>query len=79
MIVQDIEIERNEHVTGLKAKLPNRDIRKLALQECQICYADGTVVSYDGENELSFEVEEFDDLESKAAIKKYMGKKQNIR
>lgn len=30
-------------------------------------------------NELSFEVEEFDDLESKAAIKKYMGKKQNIR
>lgn len=75
LIVQDIKIERNEHVTDLKAKLPNGDIKKLDIQECQICYADGTVVSYAGEEKLSFEVEEFENSESKAAIKKIYGKK----
>ena len=43
LIVQDVDIKRNEHVTDLRAKLPNADIKKLDMQECQICYADGTV------------------------------------
>lgn len=73
LIVQDIKIEKNEQVKSLKAKLPNDDIKRLELQECQICYADGTVVSYEGEKNCNFEVEEFDDLEEKAAIKKIYG------
>lgn len=73
LIVQDIEIEKNEQVTALKAKLPNSDIKRLELQECQICYTDGRVVSYEGEKNCEFEVEEFDDLEEKAAIKGIYG------
>lgn len=74
LIVQDIEIEKNEQVTSLRAKLPNSDIKRLELQECQICYADGRVVNYEGEKKCEFEVEEFDDIEDKTAIKGIYGK-----
>lgn len=74
LIVQDIEIEKNEQVTSLKAKLPNSDIKRLELQECQICYTNGTVVSYEGAHNCEFEVEEFDGLEEKAAVKKLYSK-----
>lgn len=74
LIVQDITIERNEHVKSLKAKLPNGDMKRLELHECQICYADGTIVSYEGEKNCEFEVEEFDDLEQREAVKKIYGK-----
>lgn len=74
LIVQDITIERNEHVKSLKAKLPNGDMKRLESHECQICYADGTIVSYEGEKNCEFEVEEFDDLEQREAVKKIYGK-----
>lgn len=73
LIVQDIEIEKNKHVMNLKAKLPNSDIKKLELQECQICYADGEVITYAGEDNYIFEMEEFDNMEETAAIKKIYG------
>ena len=79
LIVQDVDIKRNEHVSDLRAKLPNADIKKIDIQECQICYADGTVVSYSGEEKICFEVEEFDNSESKAAIKKIYGKKAKYK
>lgn len=79
LIVQDVDIKRNEHVTDLRAKLPNADIKKLDMQECQICYADGTVVSYAGEDKLCFEVEEIENSECKEAIKKIYGKKAKYK
>lgn len=79
LIVQDVDIKRNEHVTDLKAKLPNADIKKLDMQECQICYADGTVVSYAGEDKMCFEVEEIENSERKEAIKKIYGKKAKYK
>lgn len=60
LIVQDIHIEKNEHAENLKIQLPNSDIRKLDLQECQICYADGSVSTYAGPDIKEFDVAEFD-------------------
>ena len=38
LIIQDISIEKNCHAENLRATLPNGDIRKLILEESQICY-----------------------------------------
>lgn len=70
LIIQDITIEKNEIATDLKAKLPNPDMKKLDLVECQICYADGTVASYDGDNSFNFELEEIDNPEQLSALHK---------
>lgn len=70
LIIQDITIGKNEIATDLKAKLPNPDMKKLELVECQICYADGTVASYDGDNSFDFELEEIDNPEQLSALHK---------
>lgn len=70
LIVQDIKIGKNEIVTDLKAKLPNTDMKKLDIVECQICYADGTVASYEGDNSFTFELEEIDNPEQLSALHK---------
>ena len=70
LIIQDITIGKNEIATDLKAKLPNPDMKKLDLVECQICYADGTVASYDGDNSFDFELEEIDNTEQLSALHK---------
>lgn len=62
IIVQDIKIEKNAPAMNLKAQLPSRDMRTLALEECQICYAGGSIVTYAGRNELEIETEEFEDF-----------------
>lgn len=70
LIIQDVTIPKNQYVSDLKAKLPNVDIKKLDLEECQICYADGSVLSYEGNNNLTFELEEFDNPEELRALHK---------
>lgn len=60
LIIQDIFIEKNTNVENLKANLPNSDIRKLDLKEAQICYSDGSVVSYESENYKDYELEEYE-------------------
>lgn len=73
LIIQDISIEKNSTAKDLKAKLPNGDIRRLELEECQICYADGSVTSYAGKNDVEFDVDVFEeygvDKESVEAIR----------
>ena len=64
LIIQDISIEKNSTAKDLKAKLPNSDIRRLELQECQICYADGSVTSYAGKDERVFDVDAFEEYGS---------------
>lgn len=64
LIIQDIRIEKNTSAKNLKAKLPDSDIRKLELEECQICYADGSVLSYAGEDSKEFEIEQFGNVGS---------------
>lgn len=60
LIIQDIRIDMNSSATNLSVKLPNSDIRRLELEECQICYADGSVTTYSGKNIHEFEVETFE-------------------
>lgn len=70
LVIQDIIIRKNQSVTNLKAKLPNPDMKKLDLEESQICYGDGSVISYEGNNRCIFELEEFDDQEQLSALHK---------
>lgn len=60
LIIQDISIEKNCAAKDLKAKLPNGDIRKLELEECQICCADGSVLTYGGKDSREIILEEYD-------------------
>lgn len=60
LIIQDISIEKNCAAKDLKAKLPNGDIRKLELEECQICCADGSVLTYGGKDSREIVLEEYD-------------------
>lgn len=59
IIIQDIRIDKNTSATDIKVKIPSNEIKRLELEECQICYADGTVSTYRGKNEIDFELEEF--------------------
>lgn len=59
LIVQDIRVEKNTSIKNLKAILPSKDIRKLELKECQICYDDNSVTSYSGVDNRRFQIEEF--------------------
>ncbi|MDO4749115.1 MAG: FxLYD domain-containing protein, partial [Eubacteriales bacterium] len=52
----------------LKVNLPHSDIRKLELEECQICYADGLVTTYAGENYQHFLVDVFDSNDDREVL-----------
>lgn len=60
LIIQDIMIKKNETADNLKVKLPASDIRKLVIEEAQICFADGSVDTYEGKNVREIELREFD-------------------
>lgn len=68
LIIQDLVIAKNENATELRAVLPDANIKKLGLEECQICYADGSVVSYEGNNSFSLELEEIEDVHQLDAL-----------
>lgn len=61
VIIQDIKIDGNSHITGLKAKIPNEEIRRIELEEGQICYSDGTVSTYLGKDIREFHLTNFDE------------------
>lgn len=59
IVIQDISIEKNACAEKLKATLPVSDIRKLDVEEYQLCYEGGMVLTYEGKNCKEIEVEEF--------------------
>ena len=78
LIIQDINVEKNEVVRNINVDLPNNGIRDLVLEESQICFMDGSVVTYEGKQEHVFELEEFDttyinEREQLAALKNKFG------
>lgn len=78
VIIQDIKIDGNSHIAGLKAKIPNEEIRKIELEESQICYSDGTVSTYLGKDIREFQLTNFDEDmngETIRAIKDRYGEK----
>ena len=60
VIIQDVHIEKNAEASNLTVKMPNNDIRKLELEEYQICWESGDVTTYKGKNEVDFELQELD-------------------
>ena len=60
LIIQDIMIKKNEKAENLKARLPVSDIKKLDIEEVQICFANGSVTTYEGKHEIEIELDEFD-------------------
>lgn len=59
IIIQDIHISKNSTATDIKVSLPSDEIRKIELEENQICFSDGTVITYSGKREIEFDVEKF--------------------
>lgn len=59
IILQDISIPKNSVASDIKVKLPNPEIRKIELEENQICYSNGEISTYAGKKEVDFELEEF--------------------
>lgn len=59
LIIQDVNIDKNSTANNIKALLPSDEIRKLELEEKQICFADGTIATYCGKKEVEFEVDKF--------------------
>lgn len=57
VIVQDIHVDKNAPATEIKVKIPNDEIRRIELIEYQICYADGTISTYQGKNDVRFELD----------------------
>lgn len=60
VIIQDIHIEKNAEASKITVKIPSNDIRKLDLEEYQICWGNGDVTTYQGKNEVDFELQELD-------------------
>lgn len=79
LVIQDIRIDKNSRAAELKARIPSGDIRKLDLEECQICYADGSVSTYNGEDNREFAIQQFDghgeEKDTLCAIKDKLGDK----
>lgn len=79
LIIQDINISGNGSAVDLKVKLPEGDIRKLDIVESQICYADGSVATYNGDQSLTFPLEEYDNSEEIAALHKLYNEKAKYK
>lgn len=58
IIIQDINICGNSRAWNIKAFLPDNNIRKLELEESQISYSDGSVLTYAGRNLKEFELKQ---------------------
>ena len=61
LIVQDVLIKKNTNAEGIIAALPNNEIRRICLEESQICFSDGSIMSYEGKAEKIFETETYDE------------------
>lgn len=70
LIIQDVFIKKNSESLEHTITLPSLEIRKVEIEESQICFSDGKVVSYEGKKEFEVELEVFDDNEQIKALHK---------
>ncbi len=59
LIVQDIRVFKNTSSSDITIRMQNYDMKRIELQEYQICFDDGRILTYEGKNEVEFELEEF--------------------
>ena len=76
-VVQDLSVQKNTHAKEIKINLPSTEIRKLELEEHQICFSDGSICTYAGNDSREFEIEEYEpegeDKEKLFALKDRFG------
>lgn len=60
LVIQDLNILKNTAAKDIKINLPNNEIRKLELEEHQICFSDGSICTYAGNDSREFEVDEYE-------------------
>ena len=60
VIIQDIRIEKNMRANELRGCISDASIRKIELEECQVCYEDNRVLRYEGKNIKVFNVQYLD-------------------
>lgn len=77
IILQDLNVLKNKNSGKVKSNLPDASIRKIDLRELQVCYSDGEVVNYAGENKKEFNIKKYDnstdDVKLVKAIKHNFG------
>ena len=62
--VQDIFVEPYREAGSIQRELPDNNIRKLKLYEDQIRYSDGSISTYAGADNHTYDVTEYDDTDS---------------
>lgn len=60
LVIQDILIKNSQKVNNLKAYIPLSDIRTMNIKENQICYSDGSITSYEGEDIIEIKMEKIE-------------------
>ncbi|MBE6036287.1 MAG: hypothetical protein E7223_01500 [Clostridiales bacterium] len=60
LLIQDLNIAPNQRSKTLQVLLPSGEIRKLLLEEYQVCYADGTILTYPGKEEKQLTLLQFE-------------------
>lgn len=75
LIIQDIHVDRHDAAENLIAAMPSGEVRKLELEEYQVCYEDGTITSYKGKDNYELTVEPIDksDVDTCDALKDKYG------
>lgn len=51
IIIQDINVRKNEIAESISVQLPDKSIRNITLEEKQVCFSDGKIVGYEGKCE----------------------------
>ena len=59
IIIQDISIEKNSSAKDIEVSLPSNEIRRLELEEKQVCFYENTVLTYEGKKEIALDVDKF--------------------
>lgn len=59
LIVQDVRVFKNASSSDITIRMQNFEIKRIELEEYQVCFDDGRILTYEGKNEVEFELEEF--------------------
>ena len=59
IVIQDLRIAKHTQAKDIRAKLPDPNIRRIEIEEHQVCFADGAVLTYSGANIREFDIEVF--------------------
>lgn len=79
IVIQDINVRKNEISESISVQLPDKSIRRIVLEEKQVCFSDGKIVEYEGKCEKNIEYEKFEnssysDQEIIISLKQYLNK-----